>query len=144
MEIELAEELQDFVRVDVGPVVEVGPESSRVLELDAEAERIQDLTDAEEGLGGAIRLVLALAESYPDLKASASFVTLQDQLEGTENRIAVERQRYNDAVRQYNSRLRIFPFNVVGGMFGYEPREYFESSLGAEEPVDLGLVEDEP
>jgi LemA protein len=107
------------------------------------SQAVQDLTEAEDGLSGAIGRLLALAEAYPDLKASTNFVTLQDQLEGTENRISVERQRYNDAVRQYNSRLRIFPHNVVGGMFGYEPREYFESSLGAEEPVDLGLMEDE-
>lgn len=148
----LVEAVQAYAAHERETLIEVTTARARILgilegtagEAPRSARTVQDLTDAEEGLGGAIRLVLALAESYPDLKASASFVTLQDQLEGTENRIAVERQRYNDAVRQYNSRLRIFPFNVVGGMFGYEPREYFESSLGAEEPVDLGLVEDEP
>lgn len=62
-------------------------------------------------------------------------MTLQSQLEGTENRIAVERQRYNASVRDYNSKLRVFPSNVVGGMFGYEGREYFESMPGAEDAV---------
>ena len=100
---------------------------------------VQELNRAQEGLAVALRQLLAVAESYPDLKASVNFVTLQDQLEGTENRIAVERQRYNDAVRSYNGRLRIFPMNVVGGMFGYESREYFESSLGAEDPVPVNF-----
>lgn len=81
--------------------------------------------------------LLALAERYPDLKASGNFLALQDQLEGTENRIAVERQRYNDAVRVYNQRLRIFPANLVGGLFGFAPRAYFESRSGAEEPVEV-------
>lgn len=98
-----------------------------------------EVNQAQEQLAGALGRLLALAESYPDLKASTNFVTLQDQLEGTENRIAVERQRYNDAVRGYNSRLRIFPMNVVGGMFGYESREYFTSRLGAEEPVPVSF-----
>lgn len=98
-----------------------------------------EVNQAQEELAGALGRLLALAESYPELKASTNFAALQDQLEGTENRIAVERQRYNDAVRGYNSRLRIFPMNVVGGMFGYESREYFTSRLGAEEPVPVSF-----
>ena len=100
---------------------------------------VEELGAAQAQLSGALGRLLAIVESYPDLKASTNFVTLQDQLEGTENRIAVERQRYNDAVRLYNARLRTFPSNVVGGMFGYEQREYYESKLGAEEPVDINL-----
>lgn len=89
--------------------------------------------EVAEGLGR----LLALSERYPDLKASRNFLALQDQIEGTENRVAVERQRYNDAVRSYNQRLRAFPSNVVGGAFGFEPREYFEARQGAEDPVDV-------
>lgn len=102
-------------------------------------EAAQAVDEAQAELGEAIGRLLAVAEQYPDLKASANYVTLQDQLEGTENRIAVERQRYNDAVRVFNSRLRTFPTNVVGGMFSFEPREYFQSRLGAEEPVQVEL-----
>lgn len=105
----------------------------------ASSELLDDLGEAQGELEGALGRLLALAEQYPDLKASENFVTLQDQLEGTENRIAVERQRYNESVRVYNTRIRVFPFNVVGDMFGYEQREYFESRLGAEEPVHVGL-----
>jgi LemA protein len=96
---------------------------------------VEELNQAQRDLSSALMKLLALAEQYPDLKASANFITLQDQLEGTENRIAVERQRYNDAVRGYNAHLRVFPSNVIGGMFGYEMREYFESKVGAEEAV---------
>ncbi len=99
----------------------------------------QTVTGAQDELSSALGRLLAIAEQYPDLKASTNFVTLQSQLEGTENRISVERQRYNDSVRDYNSKLRVFPSNVVGGMFGYEGREYFESVAGAEDavPVDF-------
>ena len=98
---------------------------------------IAELNQAQQAIASGVQKLLALAEQYPDLKASANFVTLQDQLEGTENRISVERQRYNDGVRDYNARLRIFPSNVIAGMFGFEPRQYFESKLGAEEPVPV-------
>ena len=99
----------------------------------------QGVTGAQDELSSALGRLLAIAEQYPELQASTNFVTLQSQLEGTENRIAVERQRYNASVRDYNSKLRVFPSNVVGGMFGYEGREYFESASGAEDavPVDF-------
>jgi LemA protein len=99
------------------------------------SQAIRQLNQAQDALSSALSKLLALAEQYPDVKAGTNFLTLQDQLEGTENRITVERQRYNNAVRTYNSRLRMFPSNVVAGMFGYEPREYFESKVGAEDPV---------
>ena len=99
------------------------------------AATVQELTQAQQELSSGLKALLALVERYPDVKAGTNFMTLQDQLEGTENRIAVERQRYNDAVRSYHARLRVFPLNVVAGMFGYESREYFESKVGAEDPV---------
>ena len=96
---------------------------------------LESLEQAQQHVTSALTQLLAIAEHYPDLKANASFLTLQSQLEGTENRITVERQRYNDAVLAYNARLRIFPSNVIANMFGFELREYFESKVGAEEPV---------
>lgn len=98
---------------------------------------IEELSQSQQALATGLQRLLVLVEQYPDLKASANFVTLQDQLEGTENRISVERQRYNSAVRAYNARLRVFPSNVIGGMFGYAPREYFQSKGGAEEPAPV-------
>ena len=103
------------------------------------AATVTKLDNAQEDLSNALKKVFALAEQYPDLKANSSFLALQDQLEGTENRIAVERQRYNDAVRTYNTKSRVFPSSVVAGMFGYLPRGYFGSTLKADQPVAVSF-----
>ena len=85
-------------------------------------------------LEGAIGRLLLVAEQYPDLKASANFRDLQVQLEGTENRIAVERQRYNDALRSYNTAVRQFPASIIAGMRGFQPNSaYFEAAPAAKE-----------
>lgn len=81
---------------------------------------------------GAISRLLLVAEQYPDLKASANFRDLQVQLEGTENRITIERQRYNDALRAYNTALRQFPGSIIGSRRGFQPNTaYFESAPAA-------------
>jgi LemA protein len=87
---------------------------------------------AQDELGGALGRLIAVAESYPDLKASQNFLQLQAQLEGTENRISVERQNYNKAVKEYNVAVRRFPSNIVSSMFGFEPKSMFEAQAGAE------------
>ena len=85
-------------------------------------------------LEGAIGRLLLVSEQYPDLKASANFRDLQTQLEGTENRIAVERQRYNDTLRTYNTAVRQFPASIIAGMRGFEPNTaYFEAAPAAKE-----------
>jgi LemA protein len=71
-------------------------------------------------------------ENYPDLKASTNFLALQDELAGTENRVNVERQRYNDAVGSYNKKIKMFPSNLIAGMFGFEQKEFFQAVEGAE------------
>ena len=71
--------------------------------------------------------LLAIAENYPQLRSNENFIRLQDELAGSENRIAVERRRYNDAVRDFNSGVQQFPNNLMAGVFGFEPREYFEA-----------------
>ena len=88
---------------------------------------------ANTGLTSALGRLLAIAEAYPDLKASQNFARLQDELAGSENRIAVERKRYNDAVRVYNTSIKRFPNRFLAGMFGFAEREYFEAAEGAEE-----------
>jgi LemA protein len=93
------------------------------------------VAESQQALGEALRGLNVLVERYPDLEASGNFASLQDQLEGTENRLAVERQRYNEAVRGYNERLRVFPSALVARAFGFAPREYFESKRGAEDAV---------
>jgi LemA protein len=96
-----------------------------------------ELDQADTQLRAALGRLFVVVEQYPALQASTNFITLQDQLEGSENRIAVERQRYNDAVRHYNAKIRAFPGNVVSAMFGFTPRAYFASKLGAEKAVEV-------
>ena len=80
----------------------------------------------------ALGKLLAITENYPDLKANQNFLELQSQLEGTENRINVARKDFNDTAKQYNTKLRSFPRNIVASMFGFEKRAYFEAEAGAE------------
>ena len=87
---------------------------------------------AQNQLSGALSRLLVTVERYPELKSNQNFLTLQSQLEGTENRITVERQRYNAAVRDYNTRLRIFPGSLMAGMMGFKPKAFFEAAPGSE------------
>ncbi len=95
-------------------------------------EAIRRFGEAQQGLSGALSRLLAVAERYPDLKASQNFLDLQTQLEGTENRINVARTRYNEAARAYNTRIRSFPANLFARAFGFEPKPYFQADEGAE------------
>ena len=88
--------------------------------------------EADNMLTGALKSLFAVAEAYPDLKANQNFLELQAQLEGTENRIAVARTRFNDATRQYNVTIRRFPANLIAGMFGFDQKAYFAAEEGAQ------------
>ncbi len=89
------------------------------------------LEAAQSQLSSALSRLLAVAENYPQLKANQNFLELQSQLEGTENRIAVERQRFNDAARGYNTRIKTAPTNLIANVFGFRERPYFEAAAGA-------------
>jgi LemA protein len=91
----------------------------------------REATAANAGLTSALGRLLAIAEAYPDLKANQNFIRLQDELAGTENRIAVERMRYNEAVRTFNASIKRFPNNLVASFFRFSEREYFEAEEGA-------------
>ncbi len=86
---------------------------------------------ANAGVSSALGRLLAISERYPDLKANTNFAQLQDELAGTENRIATERRRFNDAAASYNKSVRKFPSNVFAGIFNFEQTEYFEAQKGA-------------
>lgn len=88
---------------------------------------------AQDALGSALSRLLAVAENYPQLKANENFLQLQAQLEGTENRISVERRRYNEVVQQYNTYIRRFPVNIIAGMFGFKERPYFKAAEQAQQ-----------
>jgi LemA protein len=94
---------------------------------------VAQMAEANQALTQGIGRLLAIVENYPELRSSESFRALQDQLEGTENRISVARQDYNTAVGDYNGYIRRFPYNLTAKMFGQGPREYFEAAAGAEE-----------
>ncbi len=87
---------------------------------------------AQDGLSSALSRLMVVVEKYPDLKSNQNFLELQSQLEGTENRIAVERGKFNDIVKTYNTMIRSFPKNILAGMFDFEKKGYFEAQAGAE------------
>jgi LemA protein len=94
---------------------------------------VKEKIDANNELTSALSRLLVVVERYPDLKANQNFIRLQDELAGTENRIAVERRRYNEAVRTYNVKIRSFPTNILAGMFGFSRAEFFEAPAEAKE-----------
>lgn len=93
---------------------------------------MKKLNSVQGELSSALSRLMAISESYPDLKANQNFLDLQAQLEGTENRIAVERRKFNDVARSYNAYIQQFPRNILAGMFGFTPKPYFEANAGAE------------
>jgi LemA protein len=98
-----------------------------------DAPAMQGLAQAESALGGALGRLLAVFESYPDLKASESVSALQEELSSTENKIAFARQAYNDSVMQYNTKRESFPDNIFAGLFGFAPAELLEATQSAEQ-----------
>ena len=95
-------------------------------------EKLAEFQQAQDQLSGALSRLLVTVEKYPDLKANQSFIDLQAQLEGTENRISVSRGYFNKSVQDYNTSLRIFPNNIFAGWYGFVTKSYFEAAAGAE------------
>lgn len=95
-------------------------------------EAIAKFNEAQGELSTALGRLLMIQENYPDLKANQQFSELQAQLEGTENRIATERMKFNDAAKVYNTMIRKFPDNIIASIFGFEKKGYFEAQTGAE------------
>lgn len=99
---------------------------------DLTPEKVQQFQQAQAGLSSALSRLLVVAERYPDLKANQNFRDLQAQLEGTENRITVARNDFNNSVRDYNTGRRRFPSSIFAGMFGFEQKGYFEAQAGSD------------
>lgn len=104
---------------------------------DLSEENIKKYQAAQGDLQQAMGRLLMLTENYPDLKANENFRDLQAQLEGTENRITVERQKFNEAAKEYNTNIRKFPNNIFAEMFGFEKKGYFEAQEGAEKAPEV-------
>ena len=106
-------------------------------------EDLQKYQAAQGDVTNALSRLIAVAENYPDLKANQNFLELQNQLEGTENRIAVERNKFNEVARVYNTKRRTFPTNIIAGIFGFGDKPYFQAQEGADKApkVDFGTSE---
>lgn len=99
---------------------------------------MQKFKQAQGELSGALGRLLAVAENYPELRTNQAFSELRTELEGTENRIAVQRMKYNEMVKEYNKDIQFFPGNIVAGIFNFTPMPYFEAETGAEKAPNVG------
>ena len=124
----------DFEKETLTQVIEARAKATSVNvnpeKLDEQS--LKNFQDAQSGLSSALSRLMVVVEKYPDLKANQGFLDLQAQLEGTENRITVERQKFNESAQAYNTLIRKFPKNIFAGMFGFEKKAYFEAEKGAE------------
>jgi LemA protein len=142
--VETVQGFADQEQETLTAVTEARSRAGGVMQMDEslldDPEAFQRFQEAQQGLGSALQRLLMVTENYPELRSNENFLTLQDQLEGTENRIAVERMRFNEAARAYNTSIRQFPRVILANMLGFEPREYFSASQGAENApeVDFG------
>lgn len=129
----LVETVKGFAKQEEDILVGVTEARSKVMVADSP----QELANANAQLTSALQGLNVVVERYPELKSNQNFIQLQDELAGTENRIAVARKDYNDSAKRLNSRIRKFPTNIVAGMFGIEEREYFEVSEEDKEVPDV-------
>ncbi|MBI5085097.1 MAG: LemA family protein, partial [Acidobacteria bacterium] len=124
----LVETVKGFASQEKQIMESVANARSALLNARTPGEKIQ----ANQGLDSAIGRLLMVAENYPNLKSNENFMRLQDELAGTENRIAVERRKYNEAVQKYNTTIKLFPNNMLAGMLGFQQNdEYFKTDPGA-------------
>lgn len=98
-----------------------------------DAQKFQQFQEAQSGLSSSLSRLLVAVENYPQLKANENFLQLQAQLEGTENRISVERRRFNESVQSFNTAIKLFPASIIANISGFTTKQYFESSEGAEQ-----------
>ncbi len=131
----------NFERSTLTEIVEarasVGRVNVNANEAPDTAAELETYQQAQSQLSSALSRLLVVVERYPDLKANANFLNLQAQLEGTENRIAVERGRFNESVQRYNTVLKRFPTVLIAGMLGFKEKPYFTATAGSERPPDV-------
>jgi len=129
----------DFEKSTLTDVIEARAKATSVT-IDANnltPEAVAAYQNAQSGLSGALSKLLVSVERYPELKANQNFLELQSQLEGTENRINIARDRFNAEVRPYNEYVRKFPTKLVAGLLGFEPKDYFKSEEGSEKAPNV-------
>ena len=137
--VKTVEGAADFERGTLTDVIEARAKATSV-NVDAsnlDAAQIQQFQEAQQGVTSALSRLLVTVERYPDLKANQNFLQLQSQLEGTENRINVARDRFNEAVATYEKSRRKFPSNLTAALFGFDEMDGFEADAGAEDAPDV-------
>lgn len=103
------------------------------------ADDVEDKAEANQELTTALNNLFVIVENYPELKSNENFIQLQDELAGTENRIAIARSDYNNAVKDYNKTIKSFPKNILAGMFGFDEKEYFEAKESSNEVPEVSF-----
>lgn len=129
----------DFEKSTLTEVIEARAKATSV-NVDASQitpETFAAFQQAQDGLSSALSRLMVVVERYPELKANQNFLELQAQLEGTENRIAVERKKFNETTRQYNTFIKSFPKNIFAGIFSFTEKPYFKSTPGAEKAPEV-------
>lgn len=141
----LVKTVQGYADFEKSVLTEVTEMRSKVGQIKLSADDLADedkfkkFQEAQDQFSGAISRLLVVAENYPQLKANENFLSLQTQLEGTENRIAVERKKFNEAVQDYNTSIRRFPTLITAKIFGFKEKQYFKSSVGSEKTPDVNF-----
>ncbi len=141
----LVKTVQGYADFEKGVLTEVTEMRSKVGQIKlstddlADEEKFKMFQDAQDKLSGALSRLLVVAENYPQLKANENFLQLQSQLEGTENRIAVERKKFNEAVQEYNTSVRRFPTLITAKIMGFKEKQYFKSAPGTDKAPDVNF-----
>lgn len=141
----LVKTVQGYADFEKGVLTEVTELRSRVGQIKlstddlSDEEKFKQFSDAQDKLSGALSRLLVVAENYPQLKANENFLQLQSQLEGTENRIAVERKKFNEAVQTYNTSVRRFPTLITAKVMGFKEKQYFQSAPGTDKAPDVNF-----
>ncbi len=141
----LVKTVQAYADFEKGVLIEVTELRSKVGQIKlstddlADEEKFKMFQDAQDKLSGALSRLLVIVENYPQLKANENFLQLQSQLEGTENRIAVERKKFNEAVQEYNTLVRRFPTLITAKIMGFKEKQYFKSAPGTDKVPDVNF-----
>lgn len=129
----------DFEKETLTGVIEARAKATSV-NVDAgnlTPEKLAAFQSAQDGLSSALSRLMVVVERYPELKANQSFLELQAQLEGTENRIAVERKKFNEATQNFNTYIKLFPKNMLASLYGFQEKPYFQAQAGSEKAPEV-------
>jgi LemA protein len=129
----------DFEKSTLTAVIEARAKATAVTvdPTNITPEQLTAFNSAQSGVSSSLSRLLVSVEKYPDLKANANFLKLQDELASTENQILTARTRFNEAVKPYNTHIKTFPNSLFAGMFGFKEKAYFQAVTGAEKPVEV-------